>query len=226
MAKLKNKFYVVKVGHKTGIFASWAECEAQVKGYPGAIYKGFPTEKEAVDYLGESKPTINTSKTTQSCPASPDDPTEQIELTKKLSCEPGTIVAYTDGSYKEKINTYSYGLVVIQGMEVIHQEGGKGTHPEATQMRNVAGELQGAMKAMQYAVRAGVNRLVIFHDYQGVACWVTGEWKAKNAMTQAYRNFMKRMGELVKMEFVWVRGHNKNEYNEMADRLASEAMKG
>lgn len=41
------KFYVVKTGKNPGIYTSWAECEAQVKGVKGAKFKSFSTEKEA-----------------------------------------------------------------------------------------------------------------------------------------------------------------------------------
>lgn len=58
-----SKFYVVWQGHQPGIYASWAECEQQVKGFPNAQYKGFETRAEAesaaqgqyADYMG--KPT-------------------------------------------------------------------------------------------------------------------------------------------------------------------------
>ena len=43
----KQKYYVVWKGRRTGIFTSWAECEAQVKGFVGAEYKAFGTLKEA-----------------------------------------------------------------------------------------------------------------------------------------------------------------------------------
>jgi ribonuclease HI len=46
MAKTK-KFYVVWVGRQPGIYRSWAECAAQVNGFPGARYKSFETESEA-----------------------------------------------------------------------------------------------------------------------------------------------------------------------------------
>jgi ribonuclease HI len=42
-----QKFYVVWKGRKRGIFSSWAECEAQVKGFTGAQYKAFGTRAEA-----------------------------------------------------------------------------------------------------------------------------------------------------------------------------------
>jgi ribonuclease HI len=43
----KQKFYVVWKGRKPGIYTSWAECEAQVKGYPGAEYKSFGSHAAA-----------------------------------------------------------------------------------------------------------------------------------------------------------------------------------
>lgn len=46
MAK-KKKFYVVWQGRQTGVFDSWKECEAQVKGFDGARYKSFTSQTEA-----------------------------------------------------------------------------------------------------------------------------------------------------------------------------------
>ncbi len=43
----KRKYYVVWKGRRRGIFASWAECEVQVKGFAGAQYKAFETRAEA-----------------------------------------------------------------------------------------------------------------------------------------------------------------------------------
>jgi ribonuclease HI len=43
----KTKFYVVWVGRKPGIYRSWAECAAQVDGFPGAKYKSFENEQQA-----------------------------------------------------------------------------------------------------------------------------------------------------------------------------------
>ena len=40
----KNKFYVVWIGKKPGIYNSWDKCKKQVDGVDGAKYKGFPTE--------------------------------------------------------------------------------------------------------------------------------------------------------------------------------------
>jgi ribonuclease HI len=43
----ERKYYVVWKGRRTGIFSKWSDCEAQVKGYPGAEYKAFASRQEA-----------------------------------------------------------------------------------------------------------------------------------------------------------------------------------
>lgn len=43
----KQKFYVVWEGVKPGIYNTWAECQQNIKGYPKAKYKSFPTRYAA-----------------------------------------------------------------------------------------------------------------------------------------------------------------------------------
>eukprot|EP00956_Cyclotella_meneghiniana_P010870 scaffold15231_cov66-Cyclotella_meneghiniana.AAC.8 len=57
MAKSKGpKFYAVAKGRNPGIYNSWAECESQVKGFSGAIFKSFKTRPEAESFM-----TVNSS---------------------------------------------------------------------------------------------------------------------------------------------------------------------
>ncbi len=49
----KQKRYVVWEGKKTGIFSSWEECEAMVKGFSGAKYKSFESVALAQQALAE-----------------------------------------------------------------------------------------------------------------------------------------------------------------------------
>ena len=59
MAK-KQKYYVVWEGHTPGIYTEWEAAEAQVKGYPEAVFKAFSSREEAeiayeegpLDYIG------------------------------------------------------------------------------------------------------------------------------------------------------------------------------
>ncbi|KAK0417853.1 hypothetical protein QR680_013243 [Steinernema hermaphroditum] len=40
-------FYAVAKGHKTGVFATWAECKQQTDGFKGAKFKKFDNEEDA-----------------------------------------------------------------------------------------------------------------------------------------------------------------------------------
>ena len=52
MAKRNRKsHYAVARGRRTGIYGTWAECQAQVDGYPGAKFKGFVDRAEAQDFM-------------------------------------------------------------------------------------------------------------------------------------------------------------------------------
>lgn len=49
-------FYAVRSGRNPGIYGTWAECEKQVRGFPGAAYKKFKEEEEVgriTDFLEE-----------------------------------------------------------------------------------------------------------------------------------------------------------------------------
>ncbi|XP_038209385.1 ribonuclease H1 [Zerene cesonia] len=47
----KMPFYAVAKGRTSGIYMNWGDCEAQVKGFPGARYKKFNTVIEAQDFI-------------------------------------------------------------------------------------------------------------------------------------------------------------------------------
>lgn len=43
----KGKFYVVWKGVNPGVYSTWHDCQAQIKGYEGAVYKSFASREEA-----------------------------------------------------------------------------------------------------------------------------------------------------------------------------------
>lgn len=43
----KQKYYVVWVGKKPGVYSTWTDCEAQVKGVVGAKFKAYPSSELA-----------------------------------------------------------------------------------------------------------------------------------------------------------------------------------
>jgi len=131
--------------------------------------------------------------------------------------------AYVDGSYDNSTKEFSCGVVMFEGEETSTASKKFTNHP-AADMRNVAGEIAGAMLAMEYARKNGIEELTIYHDYIGIAAWCTGQWKTKKEYTKKYRDFYLQAAKSVKISFVKVAGHSGDKYNDLADKLAREAL--
>jgi ribonuclease HI len=196
----KSKFYGVKVGKIPGVYTTWEECKKQVDGYPGALYKSFPAKDEASDYVSGNSPDTNA--------AGPDN-----------SLAAGYHI-YVDGSYLDK--RYSWAFVVYDGPQVIYENCGVGEDAEAAIIRNVAGELEATVKAIQWADAQGLHPIVIHHDYIGISEWAVGKWKTNNKFTEAYARFVRPYLNWVR--FHKVAGHSGVAGNELADKLAGKAL--
>lgn len=203
---MAEKYYAVRRGSITGIFETWEECRASVSGYPGAEYKSFKTRQEASAYLG-------------------DDAVLQPEGTAPFLEEEsdGPVKIYVDGSYNSATEEFSYGMVVLArtGEETYSRSF---QDQELAAMHNVAGEIKGAEAAMQYALDKGLESIAIYHDYEGIAKWCLGEWKANKEGTKAYKAFYEKASRQVQISFVKVTGHSHDKYNDMADELARGAL--
>ena len=213
----KKNYYAVKAGIRTGLFDNWTECQAAVKGYPGAEYRGFVTKAEALVWLKGSEG----SRTDLGEPAESAGSATGSGIAENMAANSVFFdyEVYTDGSFQD--GRYSYGYVFIRDGEVVYESNGVGEDREAAEMRNVAGELTAVMRAVKKA-EALQARILIHHDYSGIAHWVTGEWKTANKFTQAYVVFMRNRRRF--FEFQKVAGHSGDKFNDYADRLAKEAL--
>lgn len=216
---MAKKFYAVKQGRTPGVYQSWEECKAQVDGYSGAVYKSFPTAAEALAFVtGVKQSELQQSELPPS--ESPQLESPQLELRQSGS---QGLTAYVDGSYHSGTGEFSYGVVILQeGEEICFQE--KLSDPDLAAMHNVAGEIKGAEAAMRYALEHGYREISIYHDYEGIARWCTGEWKANKSGTQAYKAYYDSICDRLQVHFQKVKGHSGDKYNDMADQLAKEAL--
>ncbi len=195
---MAKKFYAVKHGKTTGIFTSWDECKATVEGVANARYKGFATREEAEAYLTGEEPQL-------------------------IQPKEGCAVAYVDGSYKAETEEFSYGAVLFVNGEELEFSGAY-YNPEVKDMRNVAGELKGAMEMMNYCIKNNIPALEIHHDYEGIAKWAKGEWKTNKLGTKMYKEYCDRVCDKLNITFVKVKGHSGDTNNDRADKLAKKAL--
>lgn len=201
----KNKFYAVRKGKETGIFKNWEDCQRATAGYSGAEFKGFSVLEEAQHYLKNDTANVSVEET---------DPKSK------------RILAYVDGSFDKKIKKYSFGCVLLTPSGETIKKCGNGDHPESLAIRNVAGEMLGAMYAVKWAMKNGYSQIEIRYDYEGIEKWVTGAWRAKNELTQKYAKAMNEWKKNIQITFLKVTAHSNNKYNDMADALAKEALTG
>ena len=62
--RTKNVAYAVVKGHNPGIYYTWPDCQREVKGYKGALYKGFTSVEEAKNWRQSHYETADTCKST------------------------------------------------------------------------------------------------------------------------------------------------------------------
>lgn len=216
----KVKYYAIKQGFDFSknevvhglILSSWDEAKRLVMGVSERVhgvqpeYKSFSTMEDAEAYLDS----------------------DQSYLIKKDENYPRDgIHCYVDGSYSDSLQNYSYGLVIVENGKLIHKDNGVGKNREAVSMHQIAGELLGAMHALLYAKKYKKSKVVIFFDYKGVCLHATGEWKRKTVFAEQYYQWMQRFFREhpeIEVVFCKVDAHTGDEFNDLADSLAKQAL--
>lgn len=207
---MAKKYYAVRKGKTTGIFLTWDDCKKQVTGYSGAEYKSFPTISEAENFINLNVESVSNEKI------------QTDESTGNIYKE-NTAVAYVDGSYNIKTKEFSSGAVLFFNKQKI-EFSQKFDDAQLAEMRNVAGEIMGAILVIKYCIENEIPAVEIYHDYEGVAKWADGLWKANKQGTKDYAEFCRSARELIKISFVKVKGHSGDKYNDEADILAKKAL--
>mgnify|MGYP001788174033 CR=1 FL=1 len=222
-----KKYYAVIDGHagEPVILKSWEECKREVTGAKGVKFKGFETLSEAEEFIrmhdegGETKAPVGVKKATKR-----KVPKESGSSEKNLSLPESSldVTIYVDGSFELSSGRYAYGLVAISGGEEIYTDA-KAFKSDFSTMRNVAGEVLGAITAMKYAKAMGYRKLNLYFDYQGIESWALGTWKRNNKLTEGYHEFYREIKKELVVKFMKVKGHSGNRFNDRADELAKSA---
>ncbi len=126
----KQRYYVVWKGRKRGVFNSWEECEAQVKGFVDAQYKAFESRAEAqrafvgayADYKGKAastqkwlfspaKPILPSLVVDAACSGSPGP----VEF-RGVETETGKQI-FRDGPFADGTNNVGEFLAIARAMK-------------------------------------------------------------------------------------------------------------
>ena len=173
MAKSK-KYYVVWEGNETGVFDSWAKCQAQIKGYPNAKYKSFKTKEaaeaayqngHAADFIGVDKKSKTTIKTI-SAEAREKIVWNRIAVDAACSGNPGMM------EYQ--------GVDTKTGMQIFYQ----GPFRHGT---NNIGEFLALVHALAHLKKEGQPDLPIYSDSRIAIGWVKKK-KARTTVTKSAGN--------------------------------------
>lgn len=188
-----KKYYVVWDGITPGVYASWKECEKQIKGYPNAKYKSFVSEEEAQtaytsncwEYIGKNA--IHPTKATswRSLP-----PTEQplrpsVAVDAACSGNPGKM------EYQ--------GVDTETGQRIFHF----GPLEDGT---NNIGEFLAIVHALaHFSKYKECEHLPIYSDSRTAHAWVK---KKKAATKLEHTDKNARIFELIHRAEAWLQTHN------------------
>ena len=214
-----GKTYVVIKGHTPGIYPSWSECEKQVKGFSGALFKGFADKDEAVNYWK-----ANTQNTVEN----PD------------------FHVYTDGSYQLLEGNYKMGygwLLLNSNQQLIYE--GHGPVENVNGCNNYIAELSAIIIALRYLYQYYNNQkftVIVHTDCNDILHVINNEvTRAVHVGWQMWsREYLRKSGanlyhvsqlllvyfhlrkQGVQIQFKHVYAHSNHHWNERVDQLADQ----
>jgi len=217
-----KKYYAVARGRNPGIYTAWfgaAGAEAQVRGYTGARYKGFPSLGEARKWM--ENPEIIKATSGRKKPATALKPPRVV---------PGAILVHTDGGCRGNPGPGGYGAVILDGEERTELAlGFRLTTNNRMELMACIVALE-ALKAPSDVVLHSDSRYVVNGMSKGWAKkWRANNWMRTKQDAAENADLWAKLLDLCdfhRVQFVWVRGHAGHEENERCDALATGAADG
>ncbi len=123
------------------------------------------------------------------------------------------LIIYTDGAYKPSTDQGGWAFVAIENDKVI-----KSDYNSEKNTTNNRMEIMGVLKAIEYFNgQSRCKTCTIYTDSQYVWGTIVKNWK-RNKNHDLWEKIDKIISP--KVEVKWVKGHDNNPYNNMADKLA------
>lgn len=213
-------FVVTQPDSIRGIYDTWEECKSKVDGITGAKYQKVQDLEQARAMVEGTGVVLR--------------PGLHVFTDGNDRGGVGVVVVWmsedasSDPTVVTEIAT-SVGQVFYGG--AIPQLGtDEDMQAALDKIRNVLAELGGLYLALWQA--PSKTHLTIVHDYEGVAAWLGGQWKAKDPVVKAIVNACRHLvtAKELQLGFVWQRGHTSSwagrhdlaRFNSRADQLATQ----
>lgn len=229
-------YYAVAIGRTQGIYKTWNECKYNVDKYPGAVYKKFKTQNEAIEFIRYNiNPEFNVSTTNiQKTNIIPITNTNLISnsisktnITSIQNINNNRIIIWTDGACKNN----------GQNKEV----GGAGVFFGDNDSRNISQKLTGyvtnnraEMMAVIYALQISTNNKYLKIEIKTDSMYIVNgmtksmnNWKSRNYLNVKNSDLWKQLdyySNLVDIKWTHVSAHCGIHGNEMADSLANQCL--
>ena len=196
MAK-KNKFYVVWSGLTPGIYHSWDDCQAQIKGVKGAVYKSFASKEEAERaYASPAYEYIKKTHPVPPCEGGSSGLAKQKVLPHREDLGGSLYALAVDAACSGNPGPMEYrGVYLGDGKEIFHFGPVHGT--------NNIGEFLAIVHALALLDKQGL-KMTIYSDSRTAIGWV----RKKCCKTQLERNeTTEQLFQLIERAEAWLKSH-------------------
>ncbi len=201
------KYYAVVCGKIPGIYTNWKQTESMIKGFPGAIYKSFNTESEAIAFIQKSSIANSIAPHTEPL------------INKSL--------IYTDGSFKNNVPGFGIVIVASNGDKIISY----GKIPESVYPNGATNNIA-ELYAIYVALSLVNGDIILYTDSRySIACfttyihnWIQNGWDSALNRNIIEGTYCKIIGRNV--DFQYVKSHSGFKLNVEANKLADKGRLG
>jgi ribonuclease HI len=220
----KKKYYAVIKGRNPGIYDKWrgdGGAESQISEFPRAVYKGFSSREEAMQWFETGGKAIE-KEPAREC-------IENKGAEKDAAPVNGLpdVTIFTDGACRGNPGPGGYGVVMLYGK---HRKELSGGFKRTTNNRmEIMGPIIGlsALKTRCKVTVCSDSRYVVNAVMLGWARrWKKNGWKRNShdpALNADLWDQLLSLCDLHDCKFVWVAGHAGNTENERCDALSVQA---
>ena len=177
----KQKYYVVWKGVSPGVYTSWTDCQLQIKGYDGALFKSFETKEEAEHaFASPAHYYVGAQNSPKSLPENFD--MNCVAVDAACSGNPGPM------EYR--------GVYLLTGQEIFHFGPVHGT--------NNIGEFLAIVHALALMKQKGIC-MTIYSDSRNALSWVKQK-KCKTKLERTPRT--EELFQMIERAENWLKTNN------------------